>query len=222
MNSAGSAFAKPEQQQGPSTGLTTTLPAHAPSAGGHSNDSTMVAPLVIVGGTKTAFDGSWSAYNTAVATQEAVFAKQKQLLTAELNAVRKHRELFLGKYTVLPWTERREGGQGVVQFMRSKRSDVAVAVKFFLSRTAYDAELELYRVDVLRGMMPEVQLTVANGDAAERSSRGYAWPPCIVLEMGESLQEWKARTRPAFSTILDVRLWRPCTDCSRIHFRAAV
>ena len=179
--------------------MTTTLAAHAPSV------DTRVVLTADGGGTKTAFAGSWAAYNTAVAARERTFAQQKQRLTAELNAIRRHGELFLRKYAVLPWTERREGGQGVVQFMRSTRSDDAVAVKFFLSETAFAAELELYGVGVLRGMMPAVRLKVGNGDEAERNSRGYPWPPCIVLEKGESLQEWKARTQPAFSTILDVR-----------------
>ena len=60
-------------------------------------------------------------------------------------------------------------------------------------------------MDILRSMMPAVQLTLSNSNAAERNSRGYPWPPCIVLEKGESLQEWKAKTKPAFSTIVDVR-----------------
>ena len=119
--------------------------------------------------------------------------------------MRRRDERFLGQYAVLSWTERREGGQGVVQFMRNTRAEIFVAVKFFLSHKAYDTEMQLYKVDVLRSMMPAIRLELRNGDNVERSSRGYPWPPCIVLEKGESLQEWKARTQPAFSTILDVR-----------------
>ena len=144
-------------------------------------------------------------YHTSLIDGKMTFAQQKTKLITELDHMRRHDQLFLGQYAVLPWTERREGGQGVVQFMRSTRAEEFVAVKFFMSDTAYDTEMQLYEVDVLRSMMPEIRMELRNGDAAERSSRGYAWPPCIVLEKGESLQEWKARTQPAFSTILDVR-----------------
>ena len=142
---------------------------------------------------------------TSLIDGKMTFVQQKTKLITELDHMRRHNELFLGQYAVLPWTQRREGGQGVVQFMRSTRAEEFVAVKFFLSHTAYDTEMRLYKVDVLRSMMPAIRMELRNVDAAERSSRGYAWPPCVILEKGESLQEWKARTQPAFSTILDVR-----------------
>ena len=156
----------------------------------------------------TGFTTSATAASTMYHTlldSKTPFVQQKAKLITELDHMRRHNELFLGQYALLPWTERREGGQGVVQFMRSTRAEEFVAVKFFLSDTAYETEMRLYKVDVLRSMMPAIRMELRNADAAERSSRGYPWPPCIVLEKGESLQEWKARTQPAFSTILDVR-----------------
>ena len=188
MHSSGT----PSWGQAP-TGLTTTAPSDAASAGARSNITTSV-------GTAT------SVYNTSVSASETTVTQQKERLTTELDHMRRHNEQFLRQFVVLPWTERREGGQGVVQFMRSARTEEAVAVKFFLSRSAFDAELELYQVDVLRSMMPAVRLELSNADAAERNSRGYPWPPCIVIEKGESLQEWKAKTQPAFTTIVDVRM----------------
>ena len=175
----------------PPTWLTTTA-SDVMSGGAYSNYTTSV-------GTAT------SVYNTSVSAGEMTLQQQKERLTAELDHMRRRSENFLGQYAVLPWTERREGGQGVVQFMRRERTEEAVAVKFFLSRKAFDAEVELYQVDVLRTMMPAIRLELSNGDRAVRSFRGYPWPPCIVLEKGESLQEWKAKTKPAFSTIVDVR-----------------
>eukprot|EP00892_Ulva_mutabilis_P011349 jgi/Ulvmu1/8587/UM045_0030.1 len=172
------------------TGLTTTVASDVTSAGARSNYTTSVATAT-------------SVYNTSTSAGETTVAQQKERLTTELDHMRQHNELFLGQFAVLPWTERREGGQGVVQFMRSARTEEAVAVKFFLSRKAFDAELELYKVDVLRSMMPAIRLDLSNADAAERNSRSYPWPPCIVIEKGESLQEWKAKTQPAFSTIVD-------------------
>ena len=158
-----------------------------------------------VGGITTSIAMSTDLYNTSVAAGEVTFAQRKGRLTAELDHMRHRDEQFMGQYAVLPWTERREGGQGVVQFMRSTRTEEFVAVKFFLSCAAYDAEARLYKVDVLRSMMPAIRMDVSNEDTGERNSRGYPWPPFMVLEKGESLQEWKARTKPAFSTILDVR-----------------
>ena len=148
-----------------------------------------------------------TSYNTSLEADHLPFMQKKHTLGRELDYMRQSDERFLGQFAVLPWTERREGGQGVVQIMRSVRQEEFVAVKFFLSRTAFDAELELYRVEALRNMMPEIKMEVSNNEssAIERNSRGYPWPPCIVLEKGESLQEWKAKTRPAFSTIVDVR-----------------
>ena len=180
------------------TGLTTTA-WDVMSAGVYSNITTSVATAT-------------TAYNTSVSAGETSFEQQKERLKTELDHMRRRSENFLRQYAVMPWTERREGGQGVVQFMRSARTEEAVAVKFFLSRKAFDAELELYQVDVLRSMMPAIRLEMNNADGTERNSRGYPWPPCIVIEKGESLQEWKAKTKPAFSTVVDVRtLMATCT-----------
>ena len=188
-----------------STGLTTTA-WDVMSAGVYSNFTTSVATAT-------------TAYNTSVSAGETTFEQQKERLKTELDHMRRRSENFLRQYAVMPWTERREGGQGVVQFMRSARTEEAVAVKFFLSRTAFDAELTLYRVDVLRSMMPAIRLELNNADGAERNSRGYTWPPCIVIEKGESLQEWKAKTKPAFSTTVDVRtLMAACTPYTYVLF----
>ena len=95
-----------------------------------------------------------------MATQETATAQEKQRLTAELDAMRQHCELFLRRYVVLSWPERRAIGQGVVQFMNCMHTDETV--KFFVSRTAFAAKLELYGVDVLLGMMPALRLKVGN------------------------------------------------------------
>eukprot|EP00892_Ulva_mutabilis_P003554 jgi/Ulvmu1/1570/UM110_0033.1 len=176
------------------TSLVTTVPSEAPSAGVHSRGTS---------GADTSVSVATSAYNTAVAAGETSIMQRKERLMTELDGMRARDEQFLGRFAVLPWTERREGGQGVVQCMRSTRTEQFVAVKFFCSRAVYDTELQLYKVDVLRSMMPAIQMEMGNADGAARNSRGYPWPPCIVLEKGESLQEWKAKTQPEFSTIID-------------------
>lgn len=130
---------------------------------------------------------------------------RKMLLGHELDYLHGTAELFLGKYVVLSAHDRRDGGQGVVQFMRSALSGEAVAVKFFLSRSVFDQETVMYNNEVLKSMMPTTREVVPNSDGACMSSRGYQWPPCIILEKGESLQEWAQGDEARYSTIMDVR-----------------
>lgn len=143
----------------------------------------------------------------AVVDSDRSLHDKKHQLGYELDHLRHTSELFLGRYVVLSVHERREGGQGVVQFMRSALSEEAVAVKFFLSRSAFEQETALYSNEVLKGMMPATREVVGNTDGVAVSSRGYQWPPFIVLEKGESLQEWAQREEARYSTIMDVR---PC------------
>ena len=91
-----------------------------------------------------------------------------------------------------------------MQFMRAVHSEEALAVKFFFKRHAFDAEVELYRDPVLRGMMPATRAFVGNDASDERSAGGYAWPPCIIIERGESLQEWHRREGEDFITTVQV------------------
>lgn len=114
-------------------------------------------------------------------------------------------EEFWGEYRVLSGFERRGGGQGVVQFMRHMWNEDLVAVKFFLSHDAYDAEMALYAVDGLRGMMPRVIKYADDGHV--KTAAGYAFPACMVMEKGESLKEWREHARPEFLTVVDVRLF---------------
>lgn len=79
------------------------------------------------------------------------------------------------------------------------------AIKFFTLREAFEREDALYSNKVLRDMMPAVQLIEANSDGSIRSSSGWPFPPCIVIERGESLDKWAERIRPDFPTILQVR-----------------
>ncbi|NJR43897.1 MAG: hypothetical protein HC767_15795 [Akkermansiaceae bacterium] len=144
----------------------------------------------------------------AAGEAEGALQATKIQLGNELDLLSSTAELFLGKYVVLSANERREGGQGLVQFMRSALSEEAVAAKFFLNRSglysAFEQEASLYSSDVLKGMMPATREVMGNADGAAVSSRGYQWPPFIVLEKGESLQEWSQREEARYSTIMDV------------------
>jgi hypothetical protein len=106
---------------------------------------------------------------------------------------------------VLSALDRRYGGQGVVQFVRDIHSEESFAVKFFFKRYAFEAELALYEDPVLRSMMPATHGFVGNDAGEERTASGYAWPPCIIIERGESLQDWQRREDSDFITTLQVR-----------------
>lgn len=81
--------------------------------------------------------------------------------------------LFMGEFKVLGAMERRQGGQGVVQFaVHVKRGD-AVAIKFFLNRNAFKCEEELYTVKDLKKMMPAISL-LENNDSVCSHAR-FRW-----------------------------------------------
>ena len=105
-------------------------------------------------------------------------------------------------YRVLSPREQREGGQGVVQFMRWARTEEPVAVKFFLSQATFDKEMQLYVEDSLRSMMPVMREAVRAGQVKNRS--GYMFPAFVVLERGESLQDWRRNVMPQTATVVDV------------------
>jgi hypothetical protein len=92
-----------------------------------------------------------------------------------------------------------------LQFARGVRDGKDYAIKFFTLREAFEREDALYSNKVLRDMMPAVQLIEANANSSIRSPSGWPFPPCIVIERGESLDKWAERIRPDFPTILQVR-----------------
>lgn len=93
-------------------------------------------------------------------------------------------------------------GQSVVQFAQGITNGVDYAVKFFASQSAFLAEADLYRVPALRPMLPEVRLITDNADGAFRDVHGHPLAPCIVMERGESLDQWSRRARPdRFQTV---------------------
>ena len=94
-----------------------------------------------------------------------------------------------------------------MQFARGHHDGQDYAIKFFTARDAFEREDALYSNKVLRDMMPAVKMIEANADNAIRSTSGWPFPPCIVIERGESLDKWAERLRPDFVTILQV--WPP-------------
>jgi hypothetical protein len=129
-------------------------------------------------------------------------------LEAALDNLHATGELFMGRLRMLSAQQRRRGGQGVVQFATGAQDGAEYAVKFFLQHDAFDQEYRLYSNPALRDMMPAVRYLEGNADGAHRSRNGWPFPPCIVIERGESLDMWHKRIKPDFSTIMQVR--EPC------------
>jgi serine/threonine protein kinase len=116
-------------------------------------------------------------------------------------------ELFFGKFAVLNFLARRAGGQGCVQFVRRIPDQVQFAVKFFLqNELVFEREHSLYSNASLRPILPEALHIVPNKDSQVRSQSGYVFPPFIMVEKGESLNEWASRKSPDFATSLFVLL----------------
>jgi serine/threonine protein kinase len=65
------------------------------------------------------------------------------------------------------------------------------AVKFFLQREVFEREAELYQNAVLRAMMPATVEICANANGEHTGPSGFAFPPFIVIERGESLIAWQ-------------------------------
>lgn len=80
-------------------------------------------------------------------------------------------------------------GQALIQFARRIHSREEFALKFFVSRTDYEAEAACYRSAHLGSFMPTVERYVDNDDGLFRDHSGNAMPPCIVMERGESLRD---------------------------------
>jgi hypothetical protein len=131
-----------------------------------------------------------------------------EALEDALDALHALRQPFMGQFELLSSIERRSGGQGLVQFARSQDTPGEFAIKFYTHRAAFERESALYCVDALRSMMPATHEILPNdgrdGQPIEHSPTGFAWPPCIVVERGESLDEWARRETPDFITIMQV------------------
>ena len=85
--------------------------------------------------------------------------------------------------------------------------------RFFTNRAAFEREKRLYARPELRGMMPAVCRVVGDAGGAGLISGGRTFPPCIIVERGESLDEWVLRISPDFPTILTVL----CHVAARLH-----
>ena len=70
--------------------------------------------------------------------------------------------------------------------MQRQQNDEEVAVKFFLSRDAFERELAYYSNPKLCGLLVPVVHHVGDDDGGGvRANCGYEFPPFIIVERGE-------------------------------------
>ena len=97
------------------------------------------------------------------------------------------------------------------------------ACRFYTHQPAFERERELYEATELKSMMPATHAIVDNADGSVRASSGYVFPPCIIIERGESLEQWARREADRdFVTTLQVRVrgrrWRHmCAACTHMR-----
>ena len=126
-------------------------------------------------------------------------------------------------------------GQGLVEFAEDPEDRCDYAIKFFLDREAFLTEAALYATcfpafrstaypagrpgphpgggaaevasmaDVVVRFLPQVEAVCDTSTDGLVDPQGRPLPPCIVMEKGESLQDWSVRAEPDLFTVLAVR-----------------
>ena len=72
-----------------------------------------------------------------------------------------------------------------MQFMDRANDGAGFAVKFYLSRKAFERELALYERPELRKLLVPIAQVCENRNAEVRSPRGYVFPPFAIMERCE-------------------------------------
>jgi Protein kinase domain len=137
-----------------------------------------------------------SAWTSSSTIAVSLPSDAKQALAVSLSHMSDVKEPFLGTYLVLSAAHRREGGQGVVQFVQRISDQRDFVVKFLFDSACFARESEFYRHTSIRNVLPDVEAMSANADGCVRCSNGFAFPPFIIAERGESLNEWTQRVAP--------------------------
>lgn len=96
-------------------------------------------------------------------------------------------------------------GQAVVQFARGVRDGGQYALKFFLNPRDFRSEKAVYSDSPLGELLPLHYGLYDNEDGVLMDSFGNNLPPCIVMEKGESLDEWTRRRKPDVWAAMPVR-----------------
>jgi hypothetical protein len=86
-------------------------------------------------------------------------------------------------------------GQAVVQLVEDRAQGLEFAMKFYLSRAAFELEKSLYldAAQPLGRYLPAMRCIVDSPHEGFVDATGIPMPPCIVMERGESLPVWAAK-----------------------------
>ena len=96
-------------------------------------------------------------------------------------------------------------GQAVVQFCRSVYDTREYAIKVFAVPTAFAAEAAMYKDETISNFLPRVEAMHDGNDPDITDPAGTPLSSCIVMEKGESLNEWSERAEPDLFMSIAVR-----------------
>ena len=78
-----------------------------------------------------------------------------------------------------------------------------------------DGNAAVHMHGIVARFLPQVEAICDSTAGDLQDVSGQPLPPCIVMEKGESLNEWSDRAQPDFFTALDVRI---ATRCCCVSF----
>ena len=92
----------------------------------------------------------------------------------------------------------------MVQFAQGINSNRAYSIKFCVIPSVFNVERLLYADPAMKESLPTVADMCPNEGGAVVDARGHPLPPCIVMERGESLDEWAIRCEPEITHTIEV------------------
>lgn len=84
----------------------------------------------------------------------------------------------------------------MVQFARGMTDQLDYAIKFFVSKKAFDEEGDFYKNSPLGSLLPKCLALCPNDDNMETDAHNIPLPSFLIMEKGESLDEWSRRAKP--------------------------
>ena len=93
----------------------------------------------------------------------------------------------------------------MVAFARSTRDQGQYALKFFVMPQDFTSEVDVYSNSPLGKLLPRLEGIIDNKDGNLLDPSGNKLPPCLIMERGESLDEWSRRRKPDMWAAMPVR-----------------
>ena len=79
------------------------------------------------------------------------------------------------------------------------------AIKFYMDKSAFQRERALYTQAELKSMMPATLAAEDNASGTISTPYGYIFPPFVIIECGQSLDEWsRDNANKDFITVFQV------------------